>query len=74
VLSRTYILALVGWLVRKLGTLSVGGVLTFCSVCFGGLGGFASLLAVSSLLCCFLMNKNWNILCWNVRGLNDKDK
>jgi hypothetical protein len=20
------------------------------------------------------MNRNWNILCWNVRGLNDKDK
>jgi exonuclease III len=20
------------------------------------------------------MNRSWNILCWNVRGLNDKDK
>jgi hypothetical protein len=51
VLSRTFILALVGWLVSKLGTFSVGCVLTFCPVCFGGLGGFASLFAVSSLLC-----------------------
>jgi hypothetical protein len=42
--------SLVGLLVHKLGTLSVGGVFTFCSVCFGGLGGFASFLAVSSLL------------------------
>jgi hypothetical protein len=40
-----------GLLVHKLGTFSFGGVFTFCFVCFGGLGGFASLLAVSSLLC-----------------------
>jgi hypothetical protein len=47
----SYTMSLVGLLAHKLGTLSVGGVFTFCSVCFGGHGGFASLLAVSSLLC-----------------------
>jgi hypothetical protein len=50
VLRRTFILALVGWLVSKLELFSVGCVLTLCFVCFDGLGGFASLLAVSSLL------------------------
>jgi hypothetical protein len=44
-------MSLVGLLVRKLGTLSVGGVFTLCSGCFGGLGGFSSLLDVSSSLC-----------------------
>jgi hypothetical protein len=44
-------MSLVGLLAHKLGTLSVGGAFTFCFGCFGGLGGFASLLAVSSLLC-----------------------
>jgi hypothetical protein len=24
--------------------------------------------------CCLIMNRSWNILCWNVQGLNDKDK
>jgi hypothetical protein len=46
VLSRTSIMALVGWMVSKLGTFYVGCVLTSCAVCFGGLGGFASLFAI----------------------------
>jgi hypothetical protein len=50
VLRRTSILALVVWMVSKLGTFYVGCVLTPCAVCFGGLGGFASLFAVF-LLC-----------------------
>jgi hypothetical protein len=49
VLSRTSILALVVWMVSKLGTFYVGSVITFCAVCFGGLVGFASLLVVFPL-------------------------
>jgi hypothetical protein len=64
----------VGLLAHKLGTISVGGVFTLCSLIFGCLGGFAPLLAVFSFLCFLSMNRSWNILCWNVRGLNDKDK
>jgi hypothetical protein len=41
---------------------------------FGRLGGYASLPFAFSSLCCLIMNRSWNILCWNVRGLNDKDK
>jgi hypothetical protein len=68
------ILSLVGLLAYKLGTISVGGAFTLCSLFFGRLGGFAPLLSVFSFLCCLIMNRYWNILCWNVRGLNDKNK
>jgi hypothetical protein len=64
----------VGLLSYKLGTISVGGVFTLCSLFFGSLGGFAPLLAIFSFLCCLTMNRSWNILCWNVPWKNDKDK
>jgi hypothetical protein len=67
-------LSMVGLLACKLGTLSVGCAFTLCSVFFGRLGGFAPSRFAFSFLCCLIMNKFWNILCWNVRGLNDKDK
>jgi hypothetical protein len=40
---------------------------------FGRLGGYASSHFAFSSLCCLTMNRSWIILCWNVRGLNDKD-
>jgi predicted permease len=46
VLDRIYILALVGWLVRKLGTLPVGGMLTFV---------MSVLVVLEALLPCLLL-------------------
>lgn len=44
---------------------------------FYGYGGYALVIAICSPFCYVFMDspvRYWNVLCWNVRGLNDHDK
>jgi hypothetical protein len=42
-------------------------VMVFCGGCTHSLLFFLFILSI-------MVNRAWNILCWNIRGLNDKDK